>query len=111
MAQIKIEKIRPFSLWRFQKFLKSKEMNIHSKYSTIKVNGQQILSIQSTIQTTMAGNNKILEDSRKFECSVCSKTYASKGPLSKHMDKFMKDQKNKEITSQTTEETNKMMKL
>ena len=57
----------------------------------------------------MAGNNKTIEDSRKFECSVCAKVYTSKGPFSKHIDKCMieANQQNKEITSQTTEETNK----
>ena len=57
----------------------------------------------------MAGNNKTIEDNRKFECSVCAKVYAQKGPFSKHIDKCMKEanQQNKEITSQTTEETNK----
>ena len=67
------------------------------------------MSLQSTIQTTMAGNNKTIEDGRKFVCSVCAKVYASKGPFSKHIDKCMKEtnQQNKEITSQTTEETNK----
>ena len=76
---------------------------------TIKVNGQKLLSFQSTIQITMAGNNKTINDNSKFGCGVCGKVYASKLPFNKHIDKCMKEanQQNKEITSQTTEETNK----
>ena len=55
----------------------------------------------------MAGNNKTLEDNRKFECNVCTKAYTSKGHFNKHMEKCMKDQQIKEVTSQTTEETKK----
>ena len=58
----------------------------------------------------MAGNNKTLEDNRKFECNVCAKAYTSKGPFTKHIGKCMKDQQTKEVTSQTTEETNETSK-
>ena len=58
----------------------------------------------------MAGNNKTLEDSRKFECEVCAKAYTSKGSYIKHIGKCTKDQQTKEVTSQTTEETNETSK-
>ena len=58
----------------------------------------------------MAGNNKTLEDGRKFECNVCAKAYKSEGSYNKHVEKCMKDQQTKEVTSQTTEETNETSK-
>ena len=87
----------------------SKDQVSSSKYLTIKVNGQKLLSLQSTIQITLAGNNKTINKNRKFNCGDCRKEYTSKQPFNKHIEKHMKmaNQKNKEITSQITEQTNK----
>ena len=53
---------------------KSKGLKVKcSKYFTVEVNRQKLLSLQSTIQITMAGNNKTINDNGKCECGDCGK--------------------------------------